>query len=64
MSQLLFSRLWNPKEVNSNASEGVDFLAMPGQAGKEQNFLLCLSLDRIPEEVVAHIKGVPSQLKI
>lgn len=27
MSQRIFSRYWNPKEVSSNARKGMDFLA-------------------------------------
>jgi hypothetical protein len=37
MSQLVFSRHQNAKEVGSNASEGMDLLARQEQAGKEQN---------------------------
>ena len=36
MPQLVFSGRWNPQEADSNANQGMDLLARPEQAGKEQ----------------------------
>ena len=56
MSQLVSSTNWNPKEVNCNASEGIDLLARWGEAGKEQILPSNMSLYRLPAEGVAQIK--------
>lgn len=37
---------WNPGDVGSNASEGMDALTKQGQTGKEQIFLLSLCSSR------------------
>lgn len=63
MSQLVFSRHWNPKEVVSNASEGIDLLQRQEQAGKEQNLPSSMSIYSLLEEGMAQIRGVSSHLK-
>jgi hypothetical protein len=40
MYQLFFNRYWNPKEVVSNASEGVDLLVREKQTAKNKSSLL------------------------
>lgn len=55
---------WNPKEVGSNPSEGMDVLARRGQAGKERMFPFPMSLHTLAGEGVAHIEGVSSHLKV
>jgi hypothetical protein len=40
MSQLVFSIHWNPEEVVSNASEGMDLLAGQGKKAKNKRSLL------------------------
>jgi hypothetical protein len=37
MSQKVFSRCWNPKQVGSSASEGMDLPARREKAGKEHS---------------------------
>jgi len=39
MSLLIFSSFWNPREVGSNASEGMDLLTRHGRTGKEESVL-------------------------
>jgi hypothetical protein len=36
MSQLVFSICWNPEEVGSNASEGIDLLARVRASRQEE----------------------------
>lgn len=62
VSQLVFCLCWDPKEVSSNAREGVDVLTRQGQA-VEQSFLLPLSLYTCPPKSVAQIKFMHSCLK-
>jgi hypothetical protein len=57
MSQLVFSRCWNPKEVGSNASEGMD-LPRCKQADKEQELPSSMSLYRFPAEDVQVHSGL------
>ena len=64
MTQLVLSRHWNPKEVRSNASGGMDFLARQEQAGKEQKLSSSKALCRLPADGVARMEGVSSCLKI
>lgn len=64
MSQLAFSTHWNPEEVGSNASEGMDLLKRREQAGKEQSFLLLHHLYRLPADGMAQIKGGSSYFKV
>lgn len=45
MSQLFFVMSYNPKELGSRASKGMDMLARQQQAGKERK--LCLPLPYI-----------------
>jgi hypothetical protein len=63
MSQLVFSISWNPGEIGWDASEGIDLLARPGQAGKEQDRPSSLSLYRLLAEGGAQIRGSSSHLK-
>ena len=50
MPLLIFSRHWNPEEVGSNASEGMDMLESQEQAGKEQSLSSSISLCSFPAE--------------
>jgi hypothetical protein len=59
VSQLVICVSWNPKDVGSNASEGMDVLAKWGQAGEEgttPSFSRCLYLG------LQQIKGMPQDL--
>lgn len=58
MSQLVFSIHWNPDEVGSKASEGMDLLTRGGQASEEQNLPSSKPLYRLPAEGVAQIGGM------
>lgn len=40
MSQLAFSIRWNPKEVGSNTSEGMDLLVRGEQAKRKASFVV------------------------
>lgn len=53
--QKVFSILWNPEEVGSNISEGIDLLAIQEQATKCKSSIY---LYRLPTEGVTQIKGV------
>lgn len=63
MSQLVFRIFWNPKEVDSNASEGMDLLVMPEQAGKYPQLPSSLSLYRLPKIGMAQIRSESYHLK-
>ena len=62
MQSQLICICWNPEEVGSNASEGMDVLARQGQAGKEPKLASSMSLCKPPAESVTQIKGVPQDL--
>lgn len=51
MSQLVFS-VSLPEEVGSNASEGMDLLAIQKQADKDQKLPSSISFNRLPAEGV------------
>ncbi|EDL82258.1 rCG29069 [Rattus norvegicus] len=61
MSQLGFNIYLNPKEVGSNASEGMDF---PETGSRQKSFLPPCPLYRLPAESVAQIKGGSYYFKI
>ena len=65
MSQLVFSISWNPEEVGSNASEGMDLLVRVRACRhkKKESFLLPCPLYGLPAEGAVHIKGRFSHLK-
>jgi hypothetical protein len=50
-------------KVGSNASEGMNLLSRPKQAGKEQKLSSSVSLYRVPGKGVAQTKGMSSYLK-
>ena len=62
MPQLLFSMCWNPEEVGSNASEGMDLPARQEQAKRASSLLPC-PLYRQSAEGGAQITGKFSHLK-
>ena len=66
MSQLVFSICWNPEEVGSNASEGMDLLARQEKQAKTKSISLlpCPFIVSLPAEGMAQIKYVSSHLKI
>ena len=51
MSPLVFSMCWNPEEVDSNASEGMNLLANEGKQAESKGFLSFMSLYRLSAEV-------------
>lgn len=61
VSQLVFSTSWNPEDVDSNASEEMNFLTWWEQTGKEQKIPCSISLDMLPTKGVVHIR---SELKV
>jgi hypothetical protein len=57
MSQLDKSIHWNPKEVSSNVTEGMDLPERARASGKDKAFSFFLSFIRLPAEGVVRIKG-------
>lgn len=58
ISQLAFSTQQTPKEVCSNASEEIDFLARVKQAGKKNKQSFPKNLCMLLAEGMVHIKSV------
>lgn len=57
LTQMVFSRHWNPEEVGSNAREGMGVLPRRGQEGREQSFLLlCLFIWPRLKVCLSHLK--------
>lgn len=59
MSQVVFSRYWNPEEVDSNASKGMDLLARWELAGTEQNCSSSMSYIGFQQKVWPKSKACP-----
>lgn len=57
MTQLILSRHWNPKEIGSNVSKGMD-LPVRQEQGTEQSLPSSTSSHRLPAQGEAQIKGV------
>ena len=64
LSRLVISICSNPKEVGSNAREGMDLLARIEQAGKEQKLPSSMSLYRRPAEGMAWIISPIQKIQI
>jgi hypothetical protein len=60
---VVFGIHWNPKEVGTSASEGMDILARREQAGKEKKLPSFMYICRLSSEVMSQIRGGFSQLK-
>jgi hypothetical protein len=58
----VFGICWNPKEIGSNANEGMDLLSRGKHTGKKLKLPSSMSLYRLPEGL-AQIRGGFSQLK-
>lgn len=61
MSQLMVSICWNPGEVGSPASAGMDLLVRPEEAGKQPQLPSPMSLCRL--QCMAQFRGETSLLK-
>lgn len=64
MLHLVFNTCQNPKEVGSDASDGVGLLVRWEHTGKKQQLPSSMCLNRLPAKGVAKRKGVLPHLKI
>ena len=60
---MVFSRHWNPEEVGSRATEGMDLPERARASGKDKAFSFFLSFIRLPAEGGAEIKVGSFHLK-
>lgn len=63
MSQLVFSIGWNSKDVDSNASGGMDLLGQEWAGRARRSFLLPWLLHRLPAEGAAQVSGRSSHFR-